>query len=385
MREVAIIGIGINTWGELWDSSIRQIAVEAADLCLKDAGTNRVDSITIGNMSGGLFNGQEHLASLIPDYLGKRYLPATRVESACASGGLAVRNAFMEVASGMSDYALAIGVEKMTDIDGGAATYALATACDRDYEAFHGVTFPGLYAMIAVAHMQRYGTTKEQMAQVAVKNHYNGSLNPKAQFPFTVSQKQVLESVLVADPLRLLDCSPITDGAAAVLLTTVEEAKRLGKNPLVVISGIGSATDTIALSQRRDITRLEAVELAAKRALKMAGKTIKDIDFAEVHDCFTIAEIAILEAMGVVEFGQGGPATEAGLTALNGDFPVNPSGGLKSKGHPVGATGVAQIVEAVNQLRGTADKRQIKKARTGLTQNMGGSGGSSIVHILESR
>ncbi|MBU0765836.1 MAG: thiolase domain-containing protein [Bacteroidetes bacterium] len=385
MRDVAIIGIGINKWGELWEQSLRDISVEAALLCLNDAGTDRVDAITIGNMSGGLFNGQEHLASLIPDYLGKRYTPAMRVESACASGGLAVRSAFLEVASGMADYALAIGVEKMTDISGAEATYALATACDRDYEAFHGVTFPGLYALIAVAHIQKYGTTREQLAQVSVKNHANGAKNPHAQFPFEISIKQVLGSTMVADPLRLLDCSPITDGAAAVLLTTVDEARKLGKHPLVVISGIGVATDTIALTHRRDITKLEAVELAGKKALQMAGKTIKDIDFAEVHDCFTIAEIAVMEALGIVEPGQGGPATMAGLTALSGDFPINPSGGLKSKGHPVGATGVAQIVETVSQLRGDSGARQVKNAKAGLTQNMGGSGGSSVVHILEAK
>ncbi|MBI4645812.1 MAG: thiolase domain-containing protein [Bacteroidia bacterium] len=385
MREVAIIGIGMNKWGELWEKSLRDIAVEAALLCLDDAGTDKIDSIVIGNMSGGLFNGQEHLASLIPDYLGRRYTPSTRVESACASGGLAIRTAFLEVASGMSDYALAIGVEKMNDISGGEATYALASAADRDYEAFHGVTFPGLYAMIARAHMQKYGTTREQLAQVAVKNHYNGSMNPHAQFPYQVTLEQVLTSTLVADPLRLLDCSPITDGAAAVLLTTVENAKKLKNHPLVVISGIGLASDTIALSHREDITKLKVVELAGQRALKMANKTIKDINFAEVHDCFTIAEIAVIEALGIVEHGQGGPATLAGKTALNGDFPVNPSGGLKSKGHPVGATGVAQIVETVSQLRRTSGKRQIKNAKIGLTQNMGGSGGSCVVHILETK
>ena len=383
MRDVAIIGIGMTKFGELWEKSLRDIAVEAALNCISDAGTNRIDSITIGCMSGGLFNGQEHLASMIPDYLGCPHTPATRVESACASGGLAVRTAFLEVASGMSEYALAIGVEKMNDVSGDMATYALATAADGDYEAFHGVNFPGLYALMATAHMHKYGTTRDQLSAVAVKNHRNGSMNPHSQFPMQITKETVTGSARVADPFHLFDCSPVTDGAAAVLLTTVEEAKRLGKQPLVVITGIGVATDTIQLCQRKDILVLEAVKLAAERALKMAGKTIKDVDFAEVHDCFTIAEIMVIEALGIVEPGQGGPATESGLTALEGAFPINPSGGLKSKGHPVGATGVAQICEAVTQLRGQAGKRQIKNAKTALTQNMGGSGGSCVIHILE--
>jgi acetyl-CoA C-acetyltransferase len=221
------------------------------------------------------------------------------------------------------------------------------------------------------------------LAQVAVKNHHNGSMNPNAQFPFKVTQDQVVGSVMVADPLTLLDCSPITDGAAAVLLAPVDEVRKLNKHPLTVISGIGQATDTIELAQRADLLKLTAIEIAAQRALKMAGKTIRDMDFAEVHDCFTIAEIMVMEAMGIVEPGQGGPATLDGLTALDGKFPINPSGGLKSKGHPVGATGVAQICEVVTQLRGEAGDRQIKNAKTGLTQNMGGSGGSCVVHILE--
>ena len=384
MKEVAVIGIGLIKWGELWEKSLRDMAVEAALKCLDDAKVDKVDAITVGAMSGGLFNAQEHLASVVADYLGQRFVPSTRVESACASGGLAVKTAYMEVASGLSRYALAIGVEKMTDVDGGEATYALATAADQDYEAFHGNTFPGLYAMMAHAHMHKYGTTLEQLSQVSVKNHYNGSMNPNAQFPFKVTLEQVMTSTMVADPMRLLHCSPITDGAAAVLLAPVEVAQKMNR-PYAVITGIGHATDTIALCQRKDLYRLEVVEVAAQRALKMAGKTIREIDFAEVHDCFTIAEIMVMEALGIVEPGQGGPATMKGLTALDGDFPINSSGGLKSKGHPVGATGVAQVVEVVTQLRGEAGKRQLKKARTALTQNMGGSGASSIIHILEAR
>lgn len=383
MKNIAVIGIGITKFGELWEKSLRDITVESVLDCLEDAGTDRIDSMNIGCMSSGLFNGQEHLASLIADYTGRSGIQSSRIESACASGGLAVRNACMEIATGVSDYALAIGVEKMTDISMGETTYALATAADQDYEAFHGITFPGLYALLAKAHMERYGTTREQLAQVSVKNHYNGSMNPNAQFPFTTTLEKVLSSTMIADPLRLMDCSPVTDGAVALLLTNEEEAKKIKKHPMVVISGFGNAVDSIALSQRKDFTVLQAVETSAAKALKMAGKTIDKIDFAEIHDCFTIAEIMVLESMGVVDPGKGGPATVDGYTALDGKFPVNPSGGLKSKGHPVGATGVGQIYELVSQLRGNAGKRQIPGVKTGIAQNMGGTGGSSVCHILE--
>lgn len=383
MRDVAVIGVGMIKWGELWEKSIRDLCVEAALNCLDDAGVDKIDAITIGTMSSGLFVGQEHLAAMIADYLGNKHVGAMRVESACASGGQAIKAAFLEVASGMSDFVLAVGVEKMTDVGGEEATYALATAADQEWEVFHGVTFPGLYAMMARLHMERYGTTREQLAQVAVKNHHNGSLNPNAQFPFEVTPEQVMNSTMVADPLRLLDCSPITDGAAAVLLAPLEEAKRLGKHQPVVITGVGAATDTIALAQRKDLLKLESVRLSIERALKMANRKIEDVDFAEVHDCFTIAELMIMEAMGLVKEGQSGKAVEEGMTALDGKFPINPSGGLKAKGHPVGATGVAQVCEVVTQLRGEAGKRQIKNARIGMTQNMGGSGASSIAHILE--
>jgi len=231
--------------------------------------------------------------------------------------------------------------------------------------------------------MAKYGTKREDLAQVAVKNHDNGLLNPHAQYRMKISVEQVLNSVKVADPLNILDCSPITDGAAAVLLCPADKAKKLTKNKGVKILATGHATDTIALHQREDITWLKSTAVAAERAYKMAGLKPADIDFAEVHDCFTIAEICVTEALGVVKKGKGGEAARSGMTARDGAFPVNPSGGLKSKGHPVGATGIAQVHEVVTQLRGQAGKRQLKKARRGLTQNMGGSGGSAVVHILE--
>jgi acetyl-CoA C-acetyltransferase len=382
MRDVAVIGVGMTKWGELWEKSLRTNFVEAALQAIDDAGVDHIDSMVVGCMSSGLFTGQEHLASLLPDELGRIPVPATRVESACSSGGLAFRQGFIEVASGLSDIVLVGGVEKMTDLTGCEATYALGTAADQEYEGFHGATFPALYALMAVAHMHRYGTTREQLAMVAVKNHENGSKNPLAQFPFKISVEAVLSSVLVADPLHILDCSPITDGAAAVVLCSLETARKL-KKPPVRIAGSGHATDSIALSSRKDLTWLESTHVAAQKALAMAGRTIADMHLFEVHDCFTIAEIMVMEALGLVEKGRGGKAVEEGLTSIGGRFPVNPSGGLKAKGHPVGATGVAQVVEVVKQLRGEAGARQIKGARRGLTQNMGGTGGSSLVHVLE--
>jgi acetyl-CoA C-acetyltransferase len=384
MRDVAVVGVGLTEFGERWGQSLRTIWAEAALAALADAGVEEVDLITIGCMSPGLFVGQEHLASLLADELGMAGTAASRVESACASGGLALRTGFAEVAAGLSDTVLVTGVEKMTDVDGSDATYALGTAADQEWEGFHGITFPGLYAMLARAHMQRFGTTVEQLAAVAVKNHANGLLNPFAQYHLELTIDDVLSSTMVADPLRLFDCSPVTDGAAALVLTTAERAAELaGNRTIVTISGSGLATDTIALANRSDLTELGAVRKAADRAYAMAGKKPGDIDVVEVHDCFTIAEIMATEAIGLFEPGQGASAVEAGVTAIGGTMPVNPSGGLKSKGHPVGATGVAQVAEITTQLRGEAGDRQVAGARTGLAQNMGGSGGSSIVHILE--
>ena len=384
MRTVCIVGAGMSKWGEIWRVSLRDLHTQAALAAIAHSGVDHIDSLYVGCMSGGLFVGQEHLASLLTDYMGMRGLPATRVESACASGGMAFRSAFIEVASGMSDIVMASGVEKMTDCSGDEATQALATAADQEYEVFHGATFPGLYAMIAHAHMAEYGTTREMLSAVSVKNHRNGSMNPFAQYPFKVTSDQVASSVMVADPLRILDCSPITDGAAAVILTTEDIAKQLGK-PYVRVLGSGLGTDTIALAQRESLTTIKAAGIASQKALAMAGKSISDIQFAEVHDCFSIAEIVIAESIGRYEPGKAGPAILAGETALEGSFPMNPSGGLKSKGHPVGATGVAQVVEVYKQLTGQAENgRQIPGSPTlGMTQNMGGSGGSSVVHIME--
>lgn len=384
MREVAVIGIGMKRWGEIWEYSIRDLLVQSALMALDDAGVDKVDAMYIGCMSSGLFCDQEHLGSIGPDMAGLCPTPGIRIESACASGGLAFRTGYMHVASGMADMVMAAGVEKMTDVDGGKATFALATAAEQEYEVYNGVTFPGLYAMMANHHMNKYGTTRDQLAQVAVKNHHNGSMNPLAQFRMKVTADQVKNAVMVSDPLTLLDCSPITDGSAAVILCSMDKAKKLSKKRLVKVTGSGNASDTIQLAHREDLSFIKSTAVAAEEAYKMAGRKASDIDFAEVHDCFTIAEIMVIEALGFVDKGKGGPATADGKTALDGEIPINASGGLKSKGHPVGATGTAQIVELTKQIRGEADEgRQLKKADIGLAQNMGGSGASSVVHILE--
>ncbi|MCD4747780.1 MAG: thiolase domain-containing protein [Thermoanaerobaculales bacterium] len=380
MREVAIVAAGMTPFGELWDMSLRRLFAEAALEVVKKAGVDHLDSIYVGNMSGGCFVGQEHLGPLMADQIGMAGVPSTRVESACASGGIALRTAFFEVASGASDLVLASGVEKMND--GADATNVLATAADQELEVYHGITFPGLYAMIARAHMAAHGTTEEDMSWVSVKNHRHGALNPKAQFPLEFTLEQVMNSTPVAEPLRLLHCSPVSDGAAAVLLCPLDQAKKYTDQPIKIL-GTGQATSAMALADRKDPTFLDSVQLSAERAYTMAGVRPGDIDVAEVHDCFAIAEICCIEALGLIEKGQAAGAAAAGLTALGGRIPVNTSGGLKSKGHPVGATGIAQAIEIFEQLRGEAGKRQVQGARLGLAQNMGGSGASSVVHILE--
>lgn len=383
MRDVAVIGVGMSQWGECWTKSLRDLFVEAALKAIDNSGVDHIDAMYVGCMSSGLFNGQEHIGALLADYLGVTPIPAVRVESACASGGVSFRQAYMDVAGGFSDIVLAGGVEKMTDVDGADATYALGTAADQEYESFNGITFPGLYALMARLYMHQYGLTREELAAVPVKNHANGAKNPRAQFPKPVTVEEVLSSPKVADPLRILDCSPITDGAAAVILCPLEKARAMGKKIPVKVLGIGQGTDTIALHSRKDLIFYNSTAAAAQKAYQMAGIKPSDVNFAEVHDCFSIAEIIALESLGFMGKGKAGKATAEGFTQLNGKLPVNPSGGLKAKGHPVGATGIAQIVEIAEQLRGEAGPRQIQGVRIGLAQNMGGTAASSVVTILE--
>ncbi len=385
MRDVAIIGVGCTEFGELWDKSFRELFVEAGVSAIEDANVQggKIDALYVGNMSGGRFIEQEHLGALIADYSGlaSLHIPSTRVEAACASGGLALRQGIIAVASGYHDIVIAGGAEKMTDVGVETTTDALAAAADREWEGIMGATFPGLYAMMARLHMHKYGTTQEQLASVAVKNHHNGTMNPKAQFQNEITIDTVINSVMVADPLRVFDCSPISDGASAVVIAPAEIAKKYTDTPIYVKAS-AQASGTISLHDRPDITTIDATVAAANWAYKMAKVTAKDINFAEVHDCFTIAEICAIEDLGFVKKGEGGKAAESGLTAIGGKIPVNPSGGLKACGHPVGATGVKQAVEMVLQLRGEAGKRQIDGANIGLTHNVGGSGGTAVVHIF---
>ena len=386
MREVAIIGVGLTKFGELWDKSFRQLITEAGTKAILDAGIrgSEIDALYVGSMSPGRFIGQEHIGALVADSSGLSvmHIPSTRIENACASGGMALRQAYIAVAAGIHDIVIVGGVEKMTDVVGSEATNILAMAADQEWEAFFGVTFPALYAMIARRHMYEYGTTREQLAMVAVKNHENALLNPNAQFHRKITVEDVINSPPVATPLNLLDCSPISDGAAALVLCPLEKAKEY-TDKIVKIAGSGQATDSLALHGREDICTFMSTVRASREAYKQAGIQPKDVDVAEVHDCFTIAEILAIEDLGFVKKGEGGKAVEEGLTARDGEIPVNPSGGLKAKGHPVGATGVAQVAEIVLQLRGEAEKRQIPDARIGLAHNIGGSGASCTVHILE--
>lgn len=380
MREVGIIGAGLTRFKEHWDSSLRDLFVEAALKAIDDAKVSEIHSMYVGSMSSGLFIEQEHIGPMLAEYLGQKNIPAVRVESACASGSLAFRMGFIEVASGLSDIVLVSGVEKMTDCED--VTSALAAAADVENEVFFGATFPALYALIARAHMDRYGTTREQLAVVSVKNHKNGVKNPDAQFQREVSLDAVLNSVMIADPLTILQCSPISDGAAVMILAPLDMAKKM-RDTVVKIAGSGAATDTIALHSRKYITSLDAVRLSAERAYNMARKKPEDIDVCEVHDCFSIAELVAIEELGFVEKGKSGKFVEEGNTEIGGKIPINTSGGLKAKGHPVGATGIAQIIEIYKQLTGNAGGRQVKDAKVGMAQNMGGTGASSVVHIME--
>jgi len=386
MRDVAVIGTGVTKFGELWDKSFRQLITEAGAKAILEAGVSgtEIDALYVGSMGSGRFIGQEHIGALVADCSGFSHLhiPSTRVESACASGGLAVRQGYFSVASGINDIVVVGGIEKMTDVVGNEATNTLATVADQEWEAFFGATFPGLYAMIATKHMNDYGTTREQLAQVAVKNHANGVLNPNAQFKREISIDAVINAPPVAYPLGMLDCSPVSDGAATVVLCAAEKAKKYIDNPVKIMAS-GQASDTLALHGRREICTFDSTVHAAKMAYKQANIKPKDIDVAEVHDCFTIAEILAIEDLGFVKKGEGGKAIDNKITTLDGEIPVNTSGGLKAKGHPIGATGVAQIAEIVTQLQGTADQRQIKDAKIGLTHNIGGTGASCVVHILE--
>lgn len=383
MRAVAVVGIGKTAFGAFPDRDLRSLAVEAGQKALENghAQPSQVEAFYLGNFAGPAFVGQNHLAPYISAQMGIAGVAATRFEAACASSGSAFFHAASAVSARLYDVVLVGGVEKMTSQPTPKVTEILAGAGDLCGEVRAGATFPALFAMIARRHMYQYGTTREQMAAVAVKNHQNGAKNPLAHMRKVITMEQALAGKPIAEPLTVYDCSLISDGAAAVLIVPLERAREFTDKPVRVL-GMAQTSDNVALDEKDDITTFRAVQTSAQKAYQMAGVQARDIQFAEVHDCFTIAEIIAIEDLGFVPKGQGGPYSLAGGTCLNGERPVNASGGLKSKGHPVGATGVGQICDVVEQIRGEAGERQVRRNQLGLAQNLGGSGATSVITIL---
>jgi len=381
MRRVAVIGVGVTKFGK-HDRTSGELFAEAAVDALADASLppGAVQALYYGNVVGGETEHQLHTGPQAASILGIPTVPTTRFETACASSHAAFRHAVMEIASGVSDIVLVGGGERVLNVPTADSTEYFAYASDASWEQPLGLTFPGVFALVARAHMAKHGTTEEQMAAVAVKNHKHGVLNPKAQFQKEITLETVMKSAYIADPLKLYDCCPFTDGGAAVVLASEEIAR---KHPRAVwVLGTAAASDSMLLGDKKDLSRVMATERAAKAAYQQAGKSPADIDVVELHDCFTIAEIVATEGLGLFEPGTGGIAAERGWTSLGGRIPVNTSGGLKAKGHPIGATGAAQIAEVVTQLRGEAGKRQVDGARTGLTHTLGGNTATVLVSVF---
>jgi len=380
---VSIMSAGLSKFGRREGVYGRELFAEAAreafERCPNLDPVKDIEALFVGHM-GESYEHQGHTGPTLSDWAGLLPKPAMRLESACASSGSALRCGIFAILSGMHKVVMVGGVEKMTHRTTPEVTEFLAMASDFPFEQWHGITFPGLYALMATAHMHRYGTTEEQMALVAVKNHHNGALNPKAHMQKEVTLENALSSRVIAWPLKLYDCSLITDGASCLILTRPELARKFTDTPVHIV-GSGQASDAIGLYEREELTTLRAGKLAGKEAYKMAGVKPQDIDVAEVHDCFTIAEIIAYEDLGFCKPGKGGSLVEEGATTLEGKIPVNTSGGLKSKGHPVGATGTAQAYEICLQLTGQAGRRQVSGAEIGLTHNVGGSGATATVHI----
>lgn len=381
MRRVAVIGVGVTKFGK-HDRTSTELFAEAARDAIVDAGVDprAIQSLYYGNVTGGESERQLHMGPLAASLLGLPTIPTTRFENACATSHAAFRHAVMEIGAGVSDVVLVGGAERILHVPTEHATEYFAYCSDASFEQPTGLTFPGVFALIARAHMDKYGTTEEQMAHVAVKNHRHGVHNPKAQFRKEISLETVLKSPYVADPLKLFDCCPFTDGGAAVILASEEVARRM-RRPVWVLAS-EAATDTMFMHEKRDLSRVTATERAAAAAYRRAGRGPEDVDVVELHDCFTIAEIVATEGLGLFEPGMGGPAAEKGWTSIGGKFPVNVSGGLKSKGHPIGATGAAQIAEIVTQLRDEAGPRQVSGARTGLTHTLGGNTATVLVSLF---
>jgi acetyl-CoA C-acetyltransferase len=382
MKDVAIIGVGQVPVEEHWPVSLRELALRASLDALQNAKVDRVDSVYVGNMISGEITGQEHLGALVADALGMKGAEAMKIEAACASGAAALRVGTMAVASGMSELVLVTGVEKMTDISGGGTTAALAMAADAEYEVSQGVSFVALNALLMRRYMYEYGWERQDFANFVVNAHANALHNPNAMFHSRINPERYANSPPIADPVGLFDASPVCDGAAAVVLAPVEVARSLGVTP-VLVKASEVATVPIAVHDRKDPLALEAAHISSQRAYQKVGIGPEDVDFFELHDAFSIMSALSLEASGFAERGKGVTLALENEIALDGRIPVTTMGGLKARGHPVGATGVYQVVEAALQLRGEAGENQLPDARTGMTQNIGGSGATIITHILE--
>ncbi|CAI9831797.1 MAG: thiolase domain-containing protein [Nitrosopumilus sp.] len=380
MRNVCVLGAGSTRYGKL-DDSISDIAAQASADAIQGAGISPkdIEASYIANVFG-VADKQVHLGPVLMSTLGIPDRPSLSIESACGSGSIAFREAYANVAGGFYDCVIATGVEKVTHTGTNWTTTYFAYCSDFFYEGQAGASFPGLFASMARAYIEEFKITEEDLAAVAVKNHENGAKNPKAHLRKGITVEDVMSSAVVASPLKLYDCCPFSDGASSVILCTEEFAKSHGKYVRVVGSGRGGSP--AALQGRERLTTIPSTKIAAKQAYEMAGITPDKVDFAEVHDCFTIAEVVDTEDLGFFEKGTGARAAADGRTGLNSDIPVNPSGGLKSKGHPIGATGIGQVAEAYDQLTGRAGERSVRGAEVGLTHNFGATGASCAVHLF---
>ncbi len=384
MREVAVIGIGQTKVDEHWDKSLKELAGEAIIDAMRDAGRDYADAVYVGNMMSGSANHQQHLGAFLADWVGLRYTEAMKIEAACGSAASAFRQGLMAVSSGEMDCVIVSAVEKMTDSPLHEITSELATAADADYEAGMGVSFVALNAFIMNRYMHEYGWKKEDFAPFSINAHANGAKNPKARFQSSISAEAYARAGMICPPINLLDASPVGDGAAAAVLVPADSVQ-LSRRPVVRVIGSAAATDTIGIHHRRKPLWLSAAEQSSKKAYKQAGLIPTDIDFFESHDAFSIMAALSLEACGFAEPGQGPRLANEGAIFPGGKIPVATRGGLKARGHPVGATGLYQITEVVQQLWGEAEGNQLEGVRIGMAQNIGGSGSNIVTHIFSTR
>lgn len=387
MRSISVIGIGETKFGKLDNYSIRDLITEAGNKAIEDAGIEKekIEALYFSNFNGSYWSTQSHMGALVSETLGLGHIPTLRTEGACASGTLALRQGWMAIALGLYDVVLVGGAEKMTHQTTPIVTTGLASAADLESEVSNGATFPSLFAMMANRYFHEYGNIRDEMAMCAVQNHENACLNPHAQMHKKITIEKVKQGVPVADPLTIYDCSLVSDGSVFLVLAATDVVKSICKTKkrLVEIVGTGHAGDAISISGKSSLTTLYATVNAAKEACKMAGVKPLDVDFAEVHDCFTITQIINIEDLGFFEKGKGAKGVADGRTARDGIIPINVSGGLKAKGHPIGATGLSMIYEIVTQMRGEAGERQLKNVDIGLTHNLGGSGATCCVNIFK--